>query len=452
MGKLFGTDGVRGIANEVLTPELAMKLGKAGAYVLAKESGKRPVFLIGMDTRLSGDMLENALTAGILAMGGDVIKVGVIPTPAVAYLVRYYEADAGIVISASHNTFEYNGIKFFNSRGYKLSDEIEDEIEAFIAESDGTRMQENLKGGAIGRCLYVEDSAVDIYADFLRKSISADISDMKIVLDLANGAATSVAEQVFKGLGADIVVIGDEPDGLNINDDCGSTHTENLQAAVISQKADLGLAFDGDADRLIAVDENGDVVDGDRTICICAGMLKARGELVGNRITATVMSNLGLHKEAEKMGCSVDITDVGDRYVLERMVETGCVLGGEQSGHIIFLNHTTTGDGMLSGLQLLQAVKESGKTLSRLAQEIEIYPQVLINAKIKNENKRLYKDDAEIVSAISAVEAKMAGEGRVLIRPSGTEPLVRVMIEGKDSDEIYALAQDIADLISRKFA
>ncbi len=452
MGKLFGTDGVRGIANEVLTPELAMKLGKAGAYVLAKESGKRPVFLIGMDTRLSGDMLENALTAGILAMGGDVIKVGVIPTPAVAYLVRYYEADAGIVISASHNTFEYNGIKFFNSRGYKLSDEIEDEIEAFIAESDGTRMQENLKGGDIGRCLYVEDSAVDIYADFLRKSISADISDMKIVLDLANGAATSVAEQVFKGLGADIVVIGDEPDGLNINDDCGSTHTENLQAAVISQKADLGLAFDGDADRLIAVDENGDVVDGDRTICICAGMLKARGELVGNRITATVMSNLGLHKEAEKMGCSVDITDVGDRYVLERMVETGCVLGGEQSGHIIFLNHTTTGDGMLSGLQLLQAVKESGKTLSRLAQEIEIYPQVLINAKIKNENKRLYKDDAEIVSAISAVEAKMAGEGRVLIRPSGTEPLVRVMIEGKDSDEIYALAQDIADLISRKFA
>ena len=452
MGKLFGTDGVRGIANEVLTPELAMKLGKAGAYVLAKESGKRPVFLIGMDTRLSGDMLENALTAGILAMGGDVIKVGVLPTPAVAYLVRYYEADAGIVISASHNTFEYNGIKFFNSRGYKLSDEIEDEIEAFIAESDGTRMQENLKGGDIGRCLYVEDSAVDIYADFLRKSISADISDMKIVLDLANGAATSVAEQVFKGLGADIVVIGDEPDGLNINDDCGSTHTENLQAAVISQKADLGLAFDGDADRLIAVDENGDVVDGDRTICICAGMLKARGELVGNRITATVMSNLGLHKEAEKMGCSVDITDVGDRYVLERMVETGCVLGGEQSGHIIFLNHTTTGDGMLSGLQLLQAVKESGKTLSRLAQEIEIYPQVLINAKIKNENKRLYKDDAEIVSAISAVEAKMAGEGRVLIRPSGTEPLVRVMIEGKDSDEIYALAQDIADLISRKFA
>lgn len=452
MGKLFGTDGVRGIANEVLTPELAMKLGKAGAYVLAKESGKRPVFLIGMDTRLSGDMLENALTAGILAMGGDVIKVGVIPTPAVAYLVRYYEADAGIVISASHNTFEYNGIKFFNSRGYKLSDEIEDEIEAFIAESDGTRMQENLKGGDIGRCLYVEDSAVDIYADFLRKSISADISDMKIVLDLANGAATSVAEQVFKGLGADIVVIGDEPDGLNINDDCGSTHTENLQAAVISQKADLGLAFDGDADRLIAVDENGDVVDGDRTICICAGMLKARGELVGNRITATVMSNLGLHKETEKMGCSVDITDVGDRYVLERMVETGCVLGGEQSGHIIFLNHTTTGDGMLSGLQLLQAVRESGKTLSRLAQEIEIYPQVLINAKIKNENKRLYKDDAEIVSAISAVEAKMAGEGRVLIRPSGTEPLVRVMIEGKDSDEIYALAQDIADLISRKFA
>lgn len=452
MGKLFGTDGVRGVAGEVLTPELAMKLGKAGAYVLAKEGEKRPVFLLGMDTRLSGDMLENALTAGILAMGGDVIKVGVIPTPAVAYLVRHYEADAGIVISASHNTFEYNGIKFFNSQGYKLSDEIEDEIEAFVLESDGTHVQENLKNEDVGRCLYVEDSAVDRYADFLRKTISADISDMKIVLDLANGAATSVAERVFKSLGADIVVIGDEPDGLNINDDCGSTHTENLQAAVISQKADLGLAFDGDADRLIAVDENGDVVDGDRTICICAGMLKSRGELDGDRITATVMSNLGLHKEAEKMGCSVDITDVGDRYVLERMVETGCVLGGEQSGHIIFLNHTTTGDGILSGLQLLQAVKESGKTLSKLAQEIEIYPQVLINAAIKNENKGIYKEDAEIVAAIDAVEAKIAGEGRVLIRPSGTEPLVRVMIEGKNEDEIYSLAREIADLISKKFA
>lgn len=452
MGKLFGTDGVRGVAGEVLTPELAMKLGKAGAYVLAKEGEKRPVFLLGRDTRLSGDMLENALTAGILAMGGDVIKVGVIPTPAVAYLVRHYEADAGIVISASHNTFEYNGIKFFNSQGYKLSDEIEDEIEAFVLESDGTHVQENLKNEDVGRCLYVEDSAVDRYADFLRKTISADISDMKIVLDLANGAATSVAERVFKSLGADIVVIGDEPDGLNINDDCGSTHTENLQAAVISQKADLGLAFDGDADRLIAVDENGDVVDGDRTICICAGMLKSRGELDGDRITATVMSNLGLHKEAEKMGCSVDITDVGDRYVLERMVETGCVLGGEQSGHIIFLNHTTTGDGILSGLQLLQAVKESGKTLSKLAQEIEIYPQVLINAAIKNENKGIYKEDAEIVAAIDAVEAKIAGEGRVLIRPSGTEPLVRVMIEGKNEDEIYSLAREIADLISKKFA
>ncbi len=454
MGKLFGTDGVRGIANDLLTPELAMKLGKAGTYVLAKESGRRPLFLIGMDTRVSGDMLENAITAGILAMGGDVIKVGVVPTPAVAYLVKYYEADAGVVISASHNPFEYNGIKFFNSEGYKLSDEIEDEIEAliFACDAEKSACPAYMTGSDLGHCLYVEESAIDIYADFLKGSVTEDISGMKIVLDLANGAATSVAEKVFKELGAEIVVIGNEPNGVNINDDCGSTHTENLQAAVVSQHADIGLAFDGDADRLIAVDEKGDVVDGDRTICICAKMLKDSGDLAGNKITATVMSNLGLHKEAEKMGCTVDVTDVGDRYVLESMLRTGCIIGGEQSGHIIFLNHTTTGDGILSGLQLLQAIIRSGKKVSEAAAEIEIYPQVLVNAAVKNENKSIFREDEEVIAAIKSAEESMAGEGRILIRPSGTEPLVRVMIEGKDSDKIYGLAENIANLISAKFS
>ncbi len=286
----------------------------------------------------------------------------------------------------------------------------------------------------------------------MKGSVTEDISGMKIVLDLANGAATSVAEKVFKELGAEIVVIGNEPNGVNINDDCGSTHTENLQAAVVSQHADIGLAFDGDADRLIAVDEKGDVVDGDRTICICAKMLKDSGELAGNKITATVMSNLGLHKEAEKMGCTVDVTDVGDRYVLESMLRTGCIIGGEQSGHIIFLNHTTTGDGILSGLQLLQAIIRGGKKVSEAAAEIEIYPQVLVNAAVKNENKSIFREDEEVIAAIKSAEESMAGEGRILIRPSGTEPLVRVMIEGKDSDKIYGLAENIANLISAKFS
>ncbi len=447
MGRLFGTDGVRGVANSELTPELAFNLGKAGAYILSKEE-QRPIVLIGKDTRISGDMLEDAISAGILAMGGNVIKVGVLPTPAIAYLVRHYNATAGVVISASHNTFEYNGIKFFNGEGFKLDDELEEQIEDILIRN--IDVNSHVTGDRIGRCLEAGDDALELYARFLEGTVDIRLDDMKIVLDCANGASFKVAEMVYRALGAEVVVMSNAPDGININAGCGSTHPENLQERVLAEKADIGLAFDGDADRLIAVDEKGRIVDGDKTILICAKLLKDEGLLTDNRITATVMSNLGFHKYAEKIGCNVEVTQVGDRYVLESMLKTGGIIGGEQSGHIIFLNHTTTGDGVLSSLQLVKAVKKSGKKLSEMSDEITIYPQVLKNAAIKNENKNKYTEDAEISKAIAAAEEKMSGEGRVLIRPSGTEPLVRVMLEGKDIDSITKIAQDIALLITKR--
>lgn len=449
MGRLFGTDGVRGIANKELTPELAFNLGKAGAAVLSRD-GKRPVFVIGRDTRLSGDMLENALTAGILAVGGHVIKVGVIPTPAVAYLVRRYGADAGVVISASHNPYEYNGIKFFNGEGFKLDDKIEEKIESIILAGIDSNMHQT--GEAIGKCLDAGEDAHALYIEFLAGTFEGNMEGMKIVLDCANGAAYETAPTVFRTLGAEVITIGCEPDGININDNIGSTHPEKLQQEVVDNNADLGLAYDGDADRLIVVDENGEIIDGDKTICICAKMLKDEGKLNNNLVTATVMSNIGFHKFVkEKIGAEVEVTGVGDRYVLESMLETGCVIGGEQSGHIIFLNHTTTGDGTLSSLQFVKAVQKSGKKPSELASEIEIFPQVLVNAKVANENKNDYLKDKEIQEYIAEIEDEMKGSGRVLIRPSGTEPLVRVMIEGADIEKISRLAQELADRISEKY-
>ena len=448
MGRLFGTDGVRGVANSELTPELAFKLGKAGAHVLSKKKGK-PVVLIGKDTRISGDMLEDALSAGILAVGGNVIKVGVLPTPAVAYRVKYYQADVGVVISASHNPFEYNGIKFFNSEGFKLDDEIEDEIEDLILRD--IDVNSHITGDKLGKCLEADDDALGIYVRYLAGTIDRRLDGLKLVLDCANGASYKAAELVYQSLGAEVSVIGNQPDGLNINDGCGSTHPERLQQEVIRKGAFMGLAYDGDADRLIAIDEKGRIIDGDKVICICAKMLKNAGELVDDKVTATVMSNLGFHKYIESMGCSVDVTSVGDRYVLESMINTGCVIGGEQSGHIIFLNHSTTGDGILSSLQLVRAVLESGKKPSELSDEITIYPQVLKNAKVKNENKTKYEKDPEIRAAIQKVEAEMEGRGRVLIRPSGTEPLVRVMLEGEDVDHITELAQELAKLLTKRF-
>ncbi|HHU17928.1 MAG TPA: phosphoglucosamine mutase [Clostridiales bacterium] len=448
MGKLFGTDGVRGVANSELTPELAYNLGKAGAYVLTKKEQK-PVVLIARDTRISGDMLENSITAGILAMGGNVIKAGILPTPAVAYLVRHFKADAGVVISASHNPFEYNGIKFFNGEGFKLDDNIEDEIEDIILKN--IDVNSHITGDKLGRCLDTGEDAMSIYANYLKSTVDIDLKGLKLVIDCANGAAYKVAEKVFSELGAKVIAIHNDPNGININEICGSTHPEKLQEMVVSNGADVGLAFDGDADRLIAVDELGRIVDGDKVMYICAKMMKANGQLPGDLVTATVMSNLGLHNALEKIGCKLELTQVGDRYVLESMLKTGCAIGGEQSGHIIFLNCSTTGDGILSALQLIKAVRDSGSKLSLLADEVTIYPQVLKNAKVKNENKVKYMSDPDIVDEIRKLEEAMAGEGRVLIRPSGTESMVRVMIEGKDIEQITKLAENLASLLTEKF-
>ncbi len=448
MGRLFGTDGVRGVANSELTPELAFKLGKAGAHVLSRDK-KRPVVIIGKDTRLSGDMLEDALSAGILAVGGNVIKVGVLPTPAVAYLVKDYKADAGVVISASHNPFEYNGIKFFNGDGFKLDDDIENDIEDIILRD--IDVNSHITGDKLGRSLEADDDALQRYAEFLKSTIDTYISGVKIVLDCANGASYKVAEKVYSDLGADVTVIGNEPNGININNECGSTHPEKLQEEVVKRGAMIGMAYDGDADRLIAVDEKGRIIDGDKLICICAEMMKKLGQLPHDKVTATVMSNIGFHRHMESIGCSVDVTSVGDRYVLESMLKTGCNIGGEQSGHIIFLNHTTTGDGILSSLQLMKAVKLSGKKPSELSDEIEIFPQVLRNARVKNENKGIYSEDAEVKKAVEEAERELKDTGRVLIRPSGTEPLVRVMIEGQDVDKITAMADSLAEMLTEKF-
>jgi phosphoglucosamine mutase len=448
MGRLFGTDGVRGVANSELTPELAFNLGKAGAYVLSRDH-ERPTFIIGKDTRISGDMLENALAAGILAVGGNVIKVGVIPTPAVAYLVRHYKAQAGIVISASHNPYEYNGIKFFNGKGFKLDDAIEEKIEDIILR--GIDVNSHLSGDEIGTCLEGEDNASELYCRYLLSTMDERLDGMTIVMDCANGASFKTSPKVYRELGAKVITMGCNPNGTNINDGVGSTHPEQLQRRVVEEGADIGLAFDGDADRLIVVDEEGNVIDGDKTICICAKMLKNEGRLAKNKVTATVMSNLGFHKYVNKMGAEVDVTKVGDRYVLESMLKSGCVIGGEQSGHIIFLDYSTTGDGAISSLQFMKAVKRSGKKPSELSAEVTLYPQVLVNARVSNEGKVSYKDDAEIREAISAIENRMEGEGRVLIRPSGTEPLVRVMIEGKDEKEIGQLAHELADKISSRY-
>ncbi len=448
MGRLFGTDGVRGVANKALTPELAFNLGKAGTYVLKKEN-KRPVILIGKDTRVSGDMLESALAAGILAVGGNVIRVGVMPTPAVAYLTKRYRADAGIVISASHNTFEYNGIKFFNSQGFKLDDLLEEKIEDMIL--SGVDARGMVIGEEVGRCLDGGADGEALYIEHLLSTVDYRLEGKKIILDCANGAAYSIAEKVYTRLGADVVVIGNEPDGININEGCGSTHPEKLAKEVIRQKADIGLAFDGDADRLIVVDNLGRIVDGDKTIAICAKMLKAQGALKEDKVTVTIMSNIGFHQAMAEAGIAVDVTGVGDRYVLEKMLETGCTLGGEQSGHIIFSQYATTGDGVLSSLQLMKAVLAGKNDFAALCDEIKIYPQVLINARINEDFRKTYVQDPQVAQKIREVERELDGKGRLLIRPSGTEPLIRVMIEGQDIEYITELAGELAGLIEEKF-
>jgi len=443
MGRLFGTDGVRGIANEKLTADLAYRLGQAGASVLTNEVHKAKI-LIGKDTRISGDMLESAMIAGICSVGAEAMIAGVIPTPAIAHLTKDYEADAGVMISASHNTVEYNGIKFFSQDGYKLSDGIEDQIETLVLADDPGFVLP--KGIGIGKKVVLKNASEE-YRDFLHYSTDQRFRGLKLVLDCAHGAASHIAPLVFRRLGAEVIPYYNTPDGTNINDHCGSTHPQALAAFVQELGADVGLAFDGDADRLIAVDERGVLVDGDTIMAICAMDMKARGLLAKDTVVTTVMSNLGFDIAMREQGIKVAKTKVGDRYVLEEMLKNGYVFGGEQSGHIIFSDFNNTGDGVLSGIQLISVMRRNGKTLSRLAKSIEILPQVLVNAKVSDSFKTEYEDNKEIKDAILALEKEFQGNGRVLIRPSGTEPLVRVMIEGKDQKMIEERAYQLAKQI-----
>lgn len=446
MARMFGTDGVRGVAGSELTIELATQLGQAGAYVLTKEQEHQPTIIVGCDTRISGGMLASALMAGICSVGANAIYVGVVPTPAIAYLTRKHKVDAGVVISASHNPMEFNGIKFFNGDGYKLSDALEDEIEALIhSNMDGVTLP---TGSGVGRIDYRFDLR-DEYVEFMKKCVPVDLKGLKIVVDCAEGASYYTSVRTLEDLGANLIPIHITPDGTNINANCGSTHMDELQARVVYEKADLGIAFDGDADRMLAVDENGKMVDGDQLMAICGNYMKEKGTLKKNTIVVTVMTNLGFTLMGEEKGIHVEKTRVGDRYVLENMLQNGYNIGGEQSGHIIFLDDNTTGDGLLSALHLLQVMVETGRKLSDLAAVMEVLPQALVNAKVPNHKKDKFMEYAEIADAIKKVEERFGGEGRVLIRPSGTEPLVRVMIEGKNQKEIDSEAKKLADLITK---
>ena len=445
MARLFGTDGVRGVAGSELTIELATRLGQAGAYVLTKEQAHQPTIIVGCDTRISGTMLANALMSGICSVGANAVYVGVLPTPAIAYLTRKHKVDAGVVISASHNPMEFNGIKFFNGEGYKLSDELEDEIEELIKND----MKDVVRpiGAEVGKVEYRFDLGRK-YVEFMKETVPVNLSGMKVVIDCAEGASYKTSVMTLMELGAELVAIHTNPDGTNINSNCGSTHMDELKARVVAEHAQVGLAFDGDADRMLAVDEKGNLVDGDQIMAICANYMKSKGTLKKNTVVVTVMSNLGFTIMAKKQGLKTEATKVGDRYVLENMLENGDNLGGEQSGHVIFLDDNTTGDGLLSALHLLEVMVGTGKPLSELASVMTVLPQALVNAKVPNHKKDSYMEYPEIAGAIAKLEEKFAGEGRVLIRPSGTEPLVRVMIEGKDQAEIENDAKELAQLIT----
>ena len=446
MSRMFGTDGVRGIANKELTAELAYNLGRAGAYVLTEGSHK-PKILVGKDTRISGDMLEAALVAGILSVGAEAVILGVIPTPAVAHLTRKYNADAGIMISASHNPVEYNGIKFFDNKGYKLPDELEDEIQRVI--ENGCTEVPAPTGTAIGKEI-VEVKALDDYIEFAKGTIGTNLEGLKIALDCANGAAYKAAVSTFESLGAELFIINNNPDGTNINEKCGSTHPEELMEYVVKNGCDAGFAFDGDADRCLAVDEKGNLINGDFILTICGKHLKETNKLKDYTMVVTVMSNLGLNIACDEIGINTIKTKVGDRYVLEEMIKGKYVLGGEQSGHIIFLDYNTTGDGLVTALQIATILKSEDKSLSELCSVMKELPQVLANAKVPNDKKNIYLEDEEIKAEIKRIEELLHGKGRVLIRPSGTEPLVRVMLEGENQEEIDKLAHNLADMILDK--
>lgn len=442
MGKYFGTDGVRGVANSELTPELAFKLGRFGGYVLTKEAENRAKVLIGRDTRISGHMLEGALVAGLLSVGVEVMRLGVISTPGVSYLTRVMSADAGVMISASHNPVADNGIKFFGSDGFKLSDEQEEEIEILLdAENDELPRPTGAGVGSVSD--YFEGGQK--YIQYLKQTVDEEFVGLHVALDCANGATSSLAAHVFADLEADLSTMGASPNGLNINDGVGSTHPEELSKFVLEKGAHVGLAFDGDGDRLIAVDEKGNIVDGDQIMYICAKHLNTQGRLNKNTVVSTVMSNMGFYKALEKYEMTSVKTAVGDRYVVEEMKKNGYNLGGEQSGHIVFLDYNTTGDGLLTGLQLVNIMKITGKKLSELASEMTIYPQKLVNVRVTD--KHAVTQNEKVAAIISEVEAEMAGNGRVLVRPSGTERLVRVMVEAATEEECENYVNRIVEVV-----
>lgn len=445
MGRIFGTDGARGVANTEISCTLAMDIGRAAAMVVARDHHKRkPVFLVGHDTRISHDMLESAIAAGLCSVGADVVTLGTVPTPAVAYLVANSDADAAIMLSASHNPYEFNGIKIFGAEGFKLTDEEEMEIEEIVLDHV---LPYDLKWNDELGVIRSGETLVEQYIDHIVSTVEGDLSGIRVAADCANGSASATAAKIFAKLGADVTILNDKPNGVNINDNCGSTHIDVLGKYVRENGFDLGVAFDGDADRCLAVDENGELVDGDKLIAIFASQLKQEGKLANNTAVVTVMSNMGFFKFAEQAGIHVEKTSVGDRYVLQNMLEHGHCIGGEQSGHIIFREFMTTGDGQLTAVQLLRAIKKSGKKLSELAQLMQVYPQVILNVRADKEMKRMVKVDEGVLKRQQQLEEDMNGNGRILVRPSGTEPVIRIMVEGLDREAIMNAAKSMEQII-----
>ena len=445
MGRIFGTDGARGVANTEISCTLAMDIGRAAAMVVARDHHKRkPVFLVGHDTRISHDMLESAIAAGLCSVGADVVTLGTVPTPAVAYLVANSDADAAIMLSASHNPYEFNGIKIFGAEGFKLTDEEEMEIEEIVLDHV---LPYDLKWNDELGVIRSGETLVEQYIDHIVSTVEGDLSGIRVAADCANGSASATAAKIFAKLGADVTILNDEPNGVNINDNCGSTHIDVLGKYVRENGFDLGVAFDGDADRCLAVDESGELVDGDKLIAIFASQLKREGKLANDTAVVTVMSNMGFFKFAEQTGIHVEKTSVGDRYVLQNMLEHGHCIGGEQSGHIIFREFMTTGDGQLTAVQLLRAIKKSGKKLSELAQLMQVYPQVILNVRADKEMKRMVKVDEGVLKRQQQLEEGMNGNGRILVRPSGTEPVIRIMVEGLDREAIMNAAKSMEQII-----
>ena len=445
MGRIFGTDGARGVANTEISCTLAMDIGRAAAMVVARDHHKRkPVFLVGHDTRISHDMLESAIAAGLCSVGADVVTLGTVPTPAVAYLVANSDADAAIMLSASHNPYEFNGIKIFGAEGFKLTDEEEMEIEEIVLDHI---LPYDLKWNDELGVIRSGETLVEQYIDHIVSTVEGDLSGIRVAADCANGSASATAAKIFAKLGADVTILNDEPNGVNINDNCGSTHIDVLGKYVRENGFDLGVAFDGDADRCLAVDENGELVDGDKLIAIFSSQMKREGKLANDTAVVTVMSNMGFFKFAEQAGIHVEKTSVGDRYVLQNMLEHGHCIGGEQSGHIIFREFMTTGDGQLTAVQLLRAIKKSGKKLSELAQLMQVYPQVILNVRADKEMKRMVKVDEGVLKRQQQLEEGMNGNGRILVRPSGTEPVIRIMVEGLDREAIMNAAKSMEQII-----